>query len=73
LSGEFVEDFSGAVGLLGRDEDIHLTEGAYVHRHDGTDGFLRQDDGDLLRLEDSAKDLGLCPANVPDDRHRRLP
>ena len=73
LSGEFVQDLASAGGLLGGDEDIHLTEGSDIHRHHRADGFLGQDDGDVLSLEASPKDLGLRPAQVPDDCDRRLP
>lgn len=55
--------------LLRRDEQVHLTEDAHIHRDDRTGSFLGQQGRDALRLEDPAQDLGLGPAEITGDDH----
>ena len=72
LTGDFVQDFPSAGGLLGGHEDFHLTEGPHVYRHHRSGGFLRERDGDALGLEQSPQDLGLRPTQIADDSDGRL-
>jgi len=73
LTGDLVEDLSGARGLFERNEDFHLTKRPHIDRHHRADSLLRKHDEDALGLEHSPQDFGLGPTQIVGDNDGRLP
>ena len=64
MTGDLVQDGARPLGLAGRDQQLHLAEGADVDGVERPGRFLRQHDGEAFAFEQAAQDFRLSPTEI---------